>query len=86
MFNFSDVKALNWMCRKTLKDILAAAYRNAKQTSAKTRLMALALRFEQLIRSAAVRDYAELAQLGRSLDLLKGIDYVLLPACIERRR
>src|SRR5262244_2548296 len=30
-----------------------------------TRLMALALRFEQLVRSGAVRDYAELARLGR---------------------
>jgi hypothetical protein len=29
------------------------------------RLMALALRFEQLIRSGAVRDYAELARLGQ---------------------
>ena len=28
------------------------------------RLMALALRFEQLVRSGAVRDYAELARLG----------------------
>src|SRR5262245_31235332 len=29
------------------------------------RLMALALRFEELVRSGAVRDYAELARLGR---------------------
>src|SRR6516164_5009080 len=29
------------------------------------RLMALALRFEQLVRSGAVRDYAELARLGQ---------------------
>ena len=29
------------------------------------RLMALALRFEELLRSGAVRDYAELARLGR---------------------
>jgi hypothetical protein len=29
------------------------------------RSMALALRFEQLIRSGAVRDYAELARLGQ---------------------
>ena len=30
-----------------------------------TRLMALALRFEELVRSGAVRDYAELAKLGQ---------------------
>jgi hypothetical protein len=30
-----------------------------------TRLMALALRFEQLVRTGAVRDYAELARLGQ---------------------
>src|SRR5262249_22208044 len=30
-----------------------------------TRLMALALRFDQLIRNGAVRDYAELARLGQ---------------------
>jgi hypothetical protein len=29
------------------------------------RLMALALRFEQLVRTGAVRDYAELARLGQ---------------------
>jgi hypothetical protein len=29
------------------------------------RLMALALRFEQLVRSGAVRDYAQLARLGQ---------------------
>jgi len=29
------------------------------------RLMALALRFEELVRTGAVRDYAELARLGQ---------------------